>query len=224
MTQAPVSVVIPVHNGAELIAAALDSVFAQTRPPIEVIVVDDGSTDGTAGIVRSFHDAILIQQTQRGAAAARNAGARQATSPFLAFLDADDLWPATRLERQLALFAEDQTLDFVSGSLMPFSQGPDGGIVALQQPAASRLPSVLLLRRDAFWKVGGFSSQWQVGETIDWWARSVDIGLRGAAQSDTVLLRRVHDRNMGKTAATPNNSYLQMLHTVLNRRRTSGKL
>ena len=80
MTQAPVSVVIPVHNGAELIAAALDSVFAQTRPPIEVIVVDDGSTDGTAGIVRSFHDAILIQQTQRGAAAARNAGARQATS------------------------------------------------------------------------------------------------------------------------------------------------
>lgn len=100
-----VSVVIPAYNAAVHLRATLESVLAQTWRHLEAIVVDDGSTDGTAAIVREFQarDARvrLIQQTNRGVGAARNAGIRAARGSFIAPLDADDLWAPRKLELQL---------------------------------------------------------------------------------------------------------------------------
>ncbi len=223
-SQGPVSVVIPVHNGQALIGEALRSVYGQTCQPQEVIVVDDGSTDETEAAVRDFADVIFVRQSRQGAAAARNAGALRATSRYLAFLDADDLWPEARLEQQLISLVENTELDFVSGRMIQFKRGPSGAIVPLSAPVASRLPSVLLIRREAFWKVGVFSSKWDVGETIEWWSRAVDAGLHGLSLPDIVLFRRIHRHNLGKTVDTPMRTYLHMLHTVVNRRRESGEL
>lgn len=216
-----VSVVIPVYNGANLIADALRSVHGQTCPPKEVIVVDDGSTDGTEAAVRCFSTTTFLQQPRQGAAEARNAGARLATGSYLAFLDADDLWPETRLARQVQALKDAPDLDFVSGSMIQFKPGTDGQIVPLSPPTPSRLPSVLLIRSEAFWKVGAFSSEWEVGETIEWWSRAMDAGLRGVALSEVALFRRVHAHNLGKTAPAPTQSYLKMLHSVVKRRRDS---
>src|SRR5437867_3944003 len=99
-----VSVIIPVRDGTAYIASAIESVLAQTRPAGEVLVIDDGSKDETAGIVSRFSSRgiRLIQQPARGAAAARNAGVKVARHELLAFLDADDLWTFTKLEQQCA--------------------------------------------------------------------------------------------------------------------------
>jgi glycosyltransferase involved in cell wall biosynthesis len=130
---------------------------------------------------------VFIRQPRQGAAAARNAGALKATCRYLAFLDADDLCPEERLERQLLLLMENPELDFVSGTMVQFKRGSSGAIVPLSTPAASRLQSVLLMRREAFWKAGAFSSRWEVGETIEWWSRAVDAGLHGISLPDIAL-------------------------------------
>jgi glycosyltransferase involved in cell wall biosynthesis len=102
---ATVSVIIPTYNHAAFLAEALESVLAQTRTPLEVIVVDDGSTDETAEVLRNYQRRIrVLSQPNRGVAAARNAGAAVASGELLAFLDADDAWFPAKLERQVARF------------------------------------------------------------------------------------------------------------------------
>ena len=97
-----VSVVIPAYNAAATIAAAIESVLAQTRLPEEIIVVDDGSNDETSAVVERFGPIVrLLRQANAGCGQARNSGAREARGTWLAFLDADDLWLPTKLERQL---------------------------------------------------------------------------------------------------------------------------
>jgi glycosyltransferase involved in cell wall biosynthesis len=95
----PIAVVIPAYNRARLVAFAIESVLAQTRAPAEIIVVDDGSTDDTAAVAQSF-GATVLRQSNAGVSAARNAGVRIAKSPWIAFLDSDDLWAANKLEVQ----------------------------------------------------------------------------------------------------------------------------
>ena len=97
-----VSVIIPVHNGGRYLRAALESVFAQTYRPFEVIVVDDGSTDDSGVIAQSFHDVRYIHQANQGVAAARNNGIEAARGEFFAFLDQDDLWTPEKLKLQIA--------------------------------------------------------------------------------------------------------------------------
>ncbi|MBN8765002.1 MAG: glycosyltransferase family 2 protein [Thiobacillus sp.] len=110
------SVVIPAFDAAATLARAIESVRAQSWPAHEIIVVDDGSTDATAAVARRFGEAVrLIEQPNRGVAAARNAGAAAATGDWLAFLDADDWYAPDRIERHAAWIAGDATLDCLTG-------------------------------------------------------------------------------------------------------------
>ncbi len=98
-----VSAVIPVHNGALYLADAIRSVLSQTRAPLECLVIDDGSTDATPEVAREFCDQIAyVRQDRQGVSAARNRGAQLARGELVAFLDHDDVWLPTRLERQLS--------------------------------------------------------------------------------------------------------------------------
>src|SRR5947209_2263946 len=100
------SAVIPVRNGAEYIADAIRSVLDQTAPPLECLVIDDGSTDATPEIVRSFGTRVAyVCQSHAGVSAARNHGARRARGELVAFLDHDDVWLPTKLERQVEALA-----------------------------------------------------------------------------------------------------------------------
>jgi glycosyltransferase involved in cell wall biosynthesis len=110
----PVAVVIPAYNRARHVASAIESVLAQTRPPAEIIVVDDGSTDDTAAVAQSC-GANVLRQSNAGVSAARNAGVRIAKSPWIAFLDSDDLWAANKLEVQW------EALEACPGTGMVFS-------------------------------------------------------------------------------------------------------
>ena len=109
-----VSVIIPTHNYARFLGEAIDSALAQTLPPLEVIVVDDGSTDATPAVLAAYGDRIrMIRQKNSGVAVARNAGIAAARGEYLAFLDSDDAWYPRKLELQMPRFDADPSLGLV---------------------------------------------------------------------------------------------------------------
>ncbi|GLC27159.1 glycosyltransferase family 2 protein [Roseisolibacter agri] len=139
----PISVVIPAYNAAETLAETLASVAAQTCPPSEIVVVDDGSTDDTAALARQL-GARVVQQTNRGLSAARNAGIRAASQPWIALLDSDDLWAPTKLAHQWRAV----------------TAHPDVGIVATDhaqffEDGSPEVPSVLTTMGETYRVLGG---------------------------------------------------------------------
>lgn len=166
-----VSVVIPTLNYGRFVAAAVESVLTQTRRPKEVIVVDGGSTDDTLDRLQAFGDAIvLIQQTDRGLPAQRNAGAAAASGDLVAFLDADDIWLPTKLERQLQRLDEAPEAALVYCGMEIFVEsgatvgqlldGPEGWVwpdMLLSRRAWVVGPgSTAVVRAVAFTEIGGF--------------------------------------------------------------------
>ena len=102
MSKPLISIVIPAYNAGKYLAETLESVRSQTFSDYEIIVIDDGSTDRTVEIASSYDGVVLLTQNNRGAAAARNAGVRAARGAYVAFLDADDIWLPSKLEKQAA--------------------------------------------------------------------------------------------------------------------------
>jgi glycosyltransferase involved in cell wall biosynthesis len=143
-----VTVVVPVHNGERFIAEALRSVLSQTRPADDVVVVDDGSTDGTAAVVRSCGGRVrLIRQENRGVSAARNRGIQEAGSSWVALLDADDAWHPEKLARfEASRIAFGRNGLFYSGAVQIDESGRPEGRLAV--PPAGADARERLLRRN----------------------------------------------------------------------------
>ena len=216
MSGAPrVSVVIPVQNGERYLAAAIEGALAQTHAPAQVIVVDDGSTDASAAIAASFAPRVrcLARPVSGGGAAARNDGVALASGEYLAFLDADDLWPPQRLERLLAAFAQQPEADIVFGQVQEFRDG-----AAPDPPRAAPLATAALIARPAWDRVGGLGD-WAVGEFLDWLLRAREVGLHEITVPDTVLLRRLHESNHSTRRRAEFGEYARVLKASLDRRR-----
>src|SRR5690606_29636154 len=117
------SVVIPVYNRANLIKGTLDSVFAQTERDYEVIVVDDGSTDATADVVKSYGDCVrYVYQENAGPGAARNRGIQQSTGQYVVFFDSDDRWFPWTLETYRVAIETHGYPSFLGGAILYFSE------------------------------------------------------------------------------------------------------
>jgi glycosyltransferase involved in cell wall biosynthesis len=217
--RATVSVLICVRNGERYLRAAIESALAQTVPPHEVIVIDDGSSDGSAAVARSFDGGVrLIQQRPLGIGPARNTALDAATGDFAGYLDADDLWDPRRLEVQLAAFERDPSLDLVFGHIRHFADRvPD----ELSEPQAAPYGGTLLLRRAAAERVGPFPTDVRVGEFLDWILRARDLGLREAMVPDVVLLRRQHAANITRREEAPFGDFARLLKASIDRRRAS---
>lgn len=109
-----VSVIIPVYNCEKFIPEALDSALAQTYSPLEIIVINDGSTDSSMEIVRNYSDIKIISQTNHGVSYARNKGIASCRGEYLAFLDADDIWLKSKIEEQMKIFLRHQEVSVVT--------------------------------------------------------------------------------------------------------------
>ena len=217
---ATVSVVIPVRDGDALLAEAIDSVLAQTIAASELIVVDDGSTDRTAAVATAYRRVTYLRQEPAGQAQARNLGVSRANGAYLGFLDADDLWAANKLERQLDAFRATPELAAVFAHAIEFYRRDAAGHpIAIGRPRPALLPGAMLIRREAFAKVGPFSLDRQVGEVIDWYARAVDLALPMKTLDAVLLMRRLHDANLGRLARDPAADYLRVLRRIVDRRR-----
>ncbi|MCA9388845.1 glycosyltransferase [Candidatus Berkelbacteria bacterium] len=176
-----ISVIIPVFNSAETIAKALESVVKQTMQPAEIIVVDDGSTDQTARIVKSFQAKIPIRyhyQSNKRQAAARNLGASQAKGDWLAFLDSDDIWLPNKLAVQLEQLKKYPELDGVIGNYKIIEDGQSKKFVPDIIKGENFSPAVLLtanffwlpvvlIKKSTFVKLNGFDESFRNAEDID---------------------------------------------------------
>jgi glycosyltransferase involved in cell wall biosynthesis len=163
-------------------------------------------------------------QPHKGAAATRNVGVSEARGRFFSFLDADDAWTADKLEKQVAAFEEDAELDIVFGHVQE-AHSPELDERARQRARVSseivpgHLPSTMLVKREAFLRVGPFSTEWRVGEGVDWHLRAADLQLRMLMLPDLVLWRRVHETNTGIRLRDARRDYVHVVKAALDRRR-----
>jgi glycosyltransferase involved in cell wall biosynthesis len=220
-----ISVLIPCHNAALYVEEALESVFSQDVDLHEVVVIDDGSTDGSADRVRAFDRVRVHRQANAGISGARNAALALASGDMIAFLDADDVWPDGSLRARLEAFLTDDFIEyaygwveqFISPDLVATAAGPHAA--ARLEPRPARLAGAMLVRSRAFARVGGFSPTLRVGETLDWVARADELGVRSCCLPRIVLRRRLHATNTGLIQQESRADYLTLAREALVRRR-----
>ena len=220
-----VSVVVAVYNGGKYLAETLDSVLAQSPGPLEVIAVDDGSTDDSAEIIRGFGQMVeYAVQANSGPNAARNTGIRRARGRFLAFVDQDDLWLPDKLDRQLEFFEQEAHAEVVFGHVEQFvspelSRKSATDIPKTSKPVPGYLPSTMVARRNSFFRVGLFDAGLRMGELIDWTSRAEECGVRIDMLPDVVVRRRLHNTNIGLLEPGSRVDYLRAVKAALDRKR-----
>jgi glycosyltransferase involved in cell wall biosynthesis len=228
MPEPLVSVVIPSYNCAAYLGAAIGSALSQSYRPIEILVVDDGSTDGTSSVVESFGEGVrYLRQEHAGVGAARNLGIRHAKGEFFALLDADDLWTEGKTELQMKLLSEHPEIEMVFGKMEEFySEDLTPGerqrlrLREGQHPALAA--STLLIRRSSFLRAGEFMTSWRVGEFVDWYLKAAETGITSTVLPKVVARRRLHRSNMGTREKSSRADYARILKESLDRRRQAG--
>ncbi len=221
-----VSVIVPVHNGERFLAAALQSIFQQDYSPLDVIVVDDGSTDGSRAIAESFEGVRYLFQVQQGAAAARNAGVHAARGELVAFLDADDLWTRNKLRVQVEFMRHHPEIGFTLAQeeifFEPGANLPSGYKRELvEREHTGYLPGTLLARKCVFDEVGLFDPRYQLTDDADWLIRARDAGIASAILPERLLLKRVHSSNISSNREAIPSEMLSILKRSIERRRNA---
>jgi glycosyltransferase involved in cell wall biosynthesis len=219
-----VSVIIPVFNGERFLREAVQSVLDQQYSPVEIIIVDDGSTDGTATVAGSFPETVrYLHQTNQGPAAARNRGIEQAQGSLLAFADADDLWPAGKLALQLPYLINDPATEIVMGRIQQvlLSRTADGPTRAEEfaDPAFSVNLGSAIIRKSVFERVGLFDETMRYSEDVDWFMRAREAGAAIVTIDAITLFYRQHEENMTRGKNTAELNVLKALKRSLDRRR-----
>ena len=211
--RAGVAVVITCHNYARYVGEAIESVLNQTRPPDEVIVVDDGSTDESLEIIGKYADRVhVIAQANQGVAHARNAGVASTRQPFIVCLDADDKLDPRFVEATLEEIRYERPLGIAYTGLGLLRDGgqpeshpwpPDfswsiqarGGV-----PPANCIPSACMFRREMWERAGGFRQEYAPGEDAEFWVRGLSVGFTARKVSSAPLfIYRLHDGSVSRT-------------------------
>jgi glycosyltransferase involved in cell wall biosynthesis len=226
MTTGRVSVIIPAHDAARFIEAAVRSTLDQSVPPARVIVVDDGSTDGTADLAEAVDPRVtVIRREWHGVGPTRNAGVEAAETELVAFCDADDLWLPHKLERQLAALDREPDLDAVFCLIDEFLDGVEPGAGGVRPPrtgAAASLATCALLRAPVIDRVGHFPEV-QVGDWVGWWARARALGVTEHVVPEVLVRRRIHGGNNSLTSSKGGQTFLDIARRHLEQRRALGQ-
>jgi glycosyltransferase involved in cell wall biosynthesis len=224
-----VSAIVCVRDGERYIGEAVDSILAQTEPPAEIVIVDDGSQDDSAAIAEGYGEAVhLIRTPPRGQAAALNTGLEGVAGELIAFLDSDDLWTARKLELQRETLARNPELDMVFGQAEEFIS-PDlaeeerAKLRATERPVPAKLKGTMLIRSEAMRRVGPFTTGWSLAEFVEWYVRAQEARLTEEMLGEVVLRRRLHKSNIGRRLKDARPEYALVMAQHLRRRRTRGE-
>ena len=220
-----ISVVIPTHNGAKFLPEAIASVLSQDYPALQIIVIDDASTDDTDAVVGRLPDAVryIKHDRKKGPAEARNRGIRDAVGEYIAFLDVDDLWPARNLHRLMDYLLPRPNLDVVHGYGHLSELEPRTGRYELRGNPRESFPFYIgagLYRRRVFESVGLFDAELEFAEDTDWYNRAYELG-RSIERLDEVTLHvRRHGQNMTTGKSLVELNVLRVFKRALDRKRT----
>jgi len=224
MNDSGISVIIPAYNAERYLAEAIDSVLRQTLPPKQVIVVDDGSTDGTAEVAKRYGAAItFVMQKQSGVAPARNHGLRLADQPLIAFLDADDRYLPDKLAIQYRCLLEApqtmlclcRTLDFISPDHKPPSAEP-ADLTPQFRPGQAQ---TWLVRREVFEQVGVFDTNFPYAQGSELYSRMETANLPIVRIPDLLVERRLHDTNSTRNRDAHLDSIMTLMHHRIAQRK-----
>jgi hypothetical protein len=227
-----VSVIVPAYNVEQYLAEALDSIVAQTWRDFEVVIVNDGSTDGTQAIAeryRALHGdrIVLVSQPNRGLAAARNTAMAAARGSVFALLDSDDAWAPGFLEAQMRILQAHPEIAIVTGNGINRGGGEDGLPV---RPADDRRPAPTLLdilrdetavfimavfRREVVEAIGGFDERFRTNEDYDFWIRAAQAGFRFARNSTPLGYYRRHANSLSASDVRMLTGILRVYHKAL---------
>jgi glycosyltransferase involved in cell wall biosynthesis len=218
-----VSVVMAAFDEEPFIGEAIESALAQSYTPIEVIVVDDGSTDRTAGIAER-HGVTVLRQPHDGPAAARNAGLRAAQGEYWTMFDADDLMPPRRIEHQVAHLEQHPEHGIVLGLteafITPGQPRPPHYNAVWDDGPFPACAGTMMARRDVLEVVGLYDETIWMSYDVEWLARAKDAGV-GAGQIDKLALRyRIHDENSTADRPAVHGAMLKLLRDSVRRRRS----
>jgi len=220
-----VSVVLPVFNGEAFLREAIESVLAQTWSPVELIAVDDGSTDRSAEIAQEY-PLTYVRQENRGVAAARNRGVEAAKGELLSFIDQDDVWLPEKLESQVAALDEEPDAGICSCRfqmfLEPGAEVPewaDAGLLKGSHRTAQ--VGTLLVRRDVFDEVGPFDTTYFAANDTDWFLRARDLGLPVALVEEPLQRYRLHGANASAAMDVIRREHMRAFMTSVKRKKAA---
>jgi glycosyltransferase involved in cell wall biosynthesis len=220
-----ISCIVPVYNGETYLGEAIESILRQSYRPIEIIIADDGSTDGTATVAGRYGKQIrYLRQANAGPAAARNLGLSAAAGEFVGFLDADDLWHPEKLARQMACLQDalDYCVSHVQNFWIPELIEEENRFRdhRMSKALPGYVTGTLLARRDCFNAVGHFNTAIQHADDTEWFLRANERGTAMKLLPDVLLYRRLHYTNLSRVkASNSRDQYLRVLKTALDRRR-----
>ncbi|MGA8364200.1 MAG: glycosyltransferase family A protein [Solirubrobacteraceae bacterium] len=218
-----VGVAIPAYNSELWLAQAIDSLLAQSSPPGDILVLDDGSTDATAAVAERFGAPVrVVSQENAGIGAARNRAVELVRGEIVAFLDADDLYTPSSIAIRLGVLAEHPHVDVVFGHERRFAEVLDGRPVPSGSPHPSPLPGSMLVRRSALQRVGPFPSGVRVAEGLDWLLRARELSVQDLTVEDQVVWRRVHGENNSLRHRDSMGEFARTLKASLDRRRAAA--
>ncbi len=222
MSNPNLSVVIPVFNGARYLGEAIESVYRECTEPLQVIVVNDGSTDRSEQVARQYGGVAVLNQLHCGVAAARNSGMRAATTEFVGFHDADDICLAGRFDRQMQLLRQYPYLDFCLTKIESFIE-PNEPVPAELTTAEVLQPrmgfvSTAVMRRRFFEQSMQFDETLSSGEDIEWLIRADRSSARYCVLTDILVRRRIHASNISGNIALHHKALFAILRSAAKSR------
>lgn len=221
-----VSVIIPVYNGERFLAGAVHNVLKQNYDPLEIIIIDDGSTDRTALIASTFkHCVHYYYQPNSGPAAARNLGIKEAQGDVIAFLDVDDLWPINKLKRQTSYLGANPSVEIVQGLIKNMAletSAPTGELIFEETSEPYKFINLgsAIYRRSAFEKVGLLDETLHDNEDLDWFLRAWENNVTKVVLDHVALFYRKHDCNMSRQEKRGDLQLVRLFKKHLDRCRT----
>jgi len=224
--QEKISIILPVYNGDKHLNDAIESVIRQNYNPLEIILVDDGSTDNTRKIAKQFPQVRYFYQENSGPAASRNKAIQAATGEWFAFIDADDLWPEKSLQLQLQQRASHPTAEIIMGftqiicATQPNHTDQDQN-AEVADPFLSLLLGSALIHKHAFEKNGLFDETLKFSEDVDWFLRARENDIHMTTHKNVTQYYRKHDQNMTRAKNSAKRYFLLALKMSIDRRRQS---
>lgn len=213
-----ISAIVPAYNAVSTIGETLASIAAQTVPPHEIIVVDDGSTDDLAGAIANFPGARLIRQANAGPSVALNRGVEAASGEWVAILDADDVWTPSALAAHVGALGDGDAADIAVGYVEEFRHDPSDQTLAIRPPTMGWLSGATLFRRSLWHELGGMLPELRVGGWVDLFDRARRRDAR-VVQHETVVLRRRIRHGTLSSGAGRNADWLRLAQRAIERRR-----